>query len=74
MILKQKQMDRMSTDMNQIQKTIGRPKLHQRTLEEKREKHNDYHKNYYHNSTLSDVIVCEICHTNTTVRTYRDIR
>ena len=68
MILKQKQIERMSTDTNQIQKTMGRPRLPEKTLEEKREKHNDYHKNYYHASTLSDVIVCEICHNNTTVQ------
>ena len=68
MILKQRQVERMSADMNHIPKTLGRPRLAPKTLEEKREKHNDYHKNYYHNSTLSDVIVCEICHKNTTVQ------
>ena len=68
MILKQRQIERMSADTNQIQKTMGRPRLPEKTPEEKREKHNDYHKNYYHNSTLSDVIVCEICHKNITVQ------
>jgi len=68
MILKQRQMERMSADMNHIPKTLGRPRLPPKTPEEKREKHNDYHKNYYHASTLSNVIVCEICHKNTTVQ------
>ena len=68
MILKHKQIERMDADMNRIPKTLGRPRLPEKSLEEKRVKHNDYHKNYYHASTLSNVIVCEICHKNTTVQ------
>ena len=43
-------------------------KLKHTTPEEKREKHNQYHKNYYHNSKLSDVVVCDICHKDSTVQ------
>mgnify|MGYP006108868213 CR=1 FL=1 len=67
MILKQKQIDRMSTDINQVPRPRGRPIVHHST-QEKREKYNQYHKNYYHASKLSDVVVCEICHKNTTVQ------
>ena len=69
MILKQKQIDRMSTDINQVPRPRGRPIVHHSTTaEEMREKYNQYHKNYYHASKLSDVIVCEICHKDTTVQ------
>ena len=68
MILKQRQMDKMYMN-TPARRPRGRPKLVlQRTPEEDREKHNQYHKNYYHNSTLSNIIVCEICHKNTTVQ------
>ena len=69
MILKQKQIDRMSTDINQVPRPRGRPIVyHNTTPEEMKLRHNQYHKNYYHSSTLSNVIVCEICHKNTTVQ------
>ena len=72
-ILNQKQIDRyqanIATDINQVPRPRGRPKLyHSTTPEEIKLRHNQYHKNYYHNSKLSDVIVCEICHKNTTVQ------
>ena len=69
MILKQKQIDRMSTDINQVPRPRGRPIVyHNTTPEEMKLRHNQYHKNYYHASKLSDVIVCEICHKDTTVQ------
>ena len=70
MTLKQKQMDKMHMGITNTPppRPRGRPKLVERTPEEEREKHNQYHKNYYHNSTLSNIIVCEICHKNTTVQ------
>ena len=67
MILKQRQMDKMYMN-TPAPRPRGRPKLVQRTPEEESEKHNQYHKNYYHTSTLSNIIVCEICHKNTTVQ------
>ena len=72
-ILKQKQIDRyqanIATDINQVPRPRGRPIVHHSTTaEEMREKYNQYHKNYYHASKLSDVIVCEICHKDTTVQ------
>ena len=70
MILKLLHMNTIDMGINNIPtpKPRGRPKLVQRTPEEDRAKHNQYHKNYYHNSTLSNIIVCEICHKNTTVQ------